>query len=60
MAKANADLAEIIQKVNLLTDGHITEIKSFNNPPAACRVIMGGLVIMNLDYIKEEKKGKII
>lgn len=46
--------------MNLLTDAHITEIKSMNNPSAACRLIMGGLVILMLDYIKEEKKGKMI
>jgi len=33
VAKANADLQEIIQKVNLLTDAHITEIRALNNPP---------------------------
>lgn len=46
--------------MNLLTDAHITEIKSMNTPSAACRVIMGGLVILNLDYIRDEKKGKVI
>ena len=60
MSKANADLMEIIAKVNLLTDAHITEIKSMNNPSLACKVIMGGLVILNLDYIRDEKKGKVI
>lgn len=24
------------------------------------KIILGGLVIMNLDYIRDEKKGKII
>ncbi len=60
VAKANADLEEINKQIQQLTDAHITEIKSLANPPSACKLIMGGLVIMNLDYIKTEKKGKMI
>ena len=47
-------------KVNLIEDKHITEVRSLNNPPLACRVILGGAVIMFLDYIRDEKKGKMI
>ena len=43
-----------------MDDKHITEIRSMNNPSAACKLIMGGLVIMNLDYIRDAKNGKII
>lgn len=36
-----------------LKKDHLVEVKSLPNPPKAVRVILGGIVILNLDFIKK-------
>jgi hypothetical protein len=56
----NGQLLNHFEKIYQANHCSPQELKSMNNPSAACRVIMGGLVILNLDYIRDEKKGKVV
>lgn len=59
VADANKKLAQTQEDVKLLETKHLSEIKSFSNPSAAVKLVMGGVCYFLLDQIKA-KGGDII
>lgn len=42
-----------LQEVQKLKKDHLVEIKSLGQPPKPVRVILGGVVILNIDTVKK-------
>ena len=40
-------------EVQKLKKDHLVEVKSLPSPPKAVKVVLGGIVILNMDYIKK-------
>lgn len=53
MAEANKSLEVTLQEVSKLNKDHLVEIKALPNPPRACVVILGGMVVLLTDKIKK-------
>ncbi|KAL4429885.1 hypothetical protein ABPG74_022908 [Tetrahymena malaccensis] len=53
VADANKILDATLQEVQKLKKDHLVEVKALPNPPKAVKVVLGGIVILNLDYIKK-------
>jgi len=53
VAESNKILEVTLLEVQKLKKDHISEIKSLSNPPRALKVILGGIVILNLETIKK-------
>jgi len=51
--EANKSLQITLLEVSKLKKDHLVEVKSLPNPPKACVVVMGGMVILLQDYIKK-------
>jgi dynein heavy chain len=58
VADANRSLELTIVEVQKLRKEHLTEVKALGSPPNAVKVILAGVVILNMDYIK--KNGEVI
>lgn len=48
-------LDETLKEVAKLENKHLVEIKSLSNPPEPVKIVLGGVVILNQDKIKEIK-----
>jgi dynein heavy chain, axonemal len=59
VAQANVILDQTLQEVQKLKKDHLVEIKSLGQPPKPVRIILGGVVILNQDTIKE-RGGEVI
>ncbi|KAL4427402.1 hypothetical protein ABPG74_009674 [Tetrahymena malaccensis] len=59
VADANRQLAETLAEVQKLKKEHLVEIKSLGSPPIAVKVTLGGVVILNMDAIRQNG-GQII
>lgn len=54
VAEANILLNETLEEVKKLEIKNLVELKSMNNPPDACKCTLGGVVMLTMDYIKEQ------
>lgn len=54
VADANKILEATLLEVQKLKKDHLVEVKSLPNPPKAVRVVLGGIVILNLDFVKKQ------
>lgn len=51
---ANKILDATLLEVQKLKKDHLVEVKALPNPPKAVKVVLGGIVILNLDFIKKQ------
>ena len=51
--EANIMLNKTMEEVQKLKKEHLVEVKALPNPPRACVIVLGGMVILCLDAIKE-------
>jgi dynein heavy chain, axonemal len=54
VSEAKQMLDQTLAEVNKLKKDHLTEVKALPAPPKAVKVVLGGVVILLLDFIKKQ------